>query len=317
MHEALAIHEAYRRGDLEGLKALLGDPPDFPNCRGPAGIGEIVLEYAIYHGPLAFIRTLLEQGADPNYQDRAGFPALIAALSTDRPDRHEIVELLLAFGADIQQRGLNDWTPLHYAAATDDLAAIKLLLARAADPDPEGALGAWVRQFVDPGGVDTQDLLVRITRAIKTQFAYQARTIHGTQTPTETLELRSGTCRDFALLMIEAVRSLGMAARFVTGYLYDPSVDETGASGADAGLGGGTRLAGAGATHAWAQVYLPGAGWVEFDPTNGLVGGAHLIRVAVARDPRQAIALSGSYRGFASDFIEMLVNVRVTAGAPP
>ena len=92
-----------------------------------------------------------------------------------------------------------------------------------------------------------------------------------------------------------------MAARFVTGYLYDPSVDE-GASGADAG----TRLAGAGATHAWVQVYLPGAGWVEFDPTNGLVGGAHLIRVAVARDPRQAIPLSGSYRGFASDFVEML-----------
>ena len=81
MHQALAIHEAYRRGDLEGLKALLGDPPDFPNCRGPAGIGEIILEYAIYHGPLAFIRTLLEQGADPNYQDRAGVPALIAALS--------------------------------------------------------------------------------------------------------------------------------------------------------------------------------------------------------------------------------------------
>ena len=134
MHQALAIHEAYRRGDLEGLKALLGDPPDFPNCRGPAGIGEIILEYAIYHGPLAFIRTLLEQGADPNYQDRAGVPALIAALSTDRPDRYEIVELLLAFGADIQQRGLNDWTPLHYAAATDDLAAIELLLAHGADP---------------------------------------------------------------------------------------------------------------------------------------------------------------------------------------
>ena len=95
----------------------------------------------------------------------------------------------------------------------------------------------------------------------------------------------------------------------MTGYLYDPSVDE-GASGADAG----TRLAGAGATHAWVQVYLPGAGWVEFDPTNGLVGGAHLIRVAVARDPRQAIPLSGSYRGFASDFVEMLVDVRVTAG---
>ena len=135
MHEALAIHDAYRRGDLEALKALLGDPPDFPNCRGPAGAGEIILEYAIYHGPLPFIRTLLELGADPNYQDHAGFPSLIAALSSARADRHELVELLLAFGADIKERGINDWTPLHYAAANDDLEAIELLLAHGADPN--------------------------------------------------------------------------------------------------------------------------------------------------------------------------------------
>ena len=181
-------------------------------------------------------------------------------------------------------------------------------------PDPEGAVSAWARQFVDCGGVDTQELLVRITRAIKARFAYQRRAIHGTQAPTETLALGSGTCRDFALLMIEAVRSLGMAARFVTGYLYDPSADE---AGGEAGSESRTGLVGSGATHAWVQVYLPGAGWVEFDPTNGLVGGAHLIRVAVARDPRQAVPLFGSYHGYASDFIEMLVDVRVTAGAGP
>ncbi|MEM7505022.1 MAG: transglutaminase family protein [Pseudomonadota bacterium] len=165
-------------------------------------------------------------------------------------------------------------------------------------PDPEGAVSAWARQFVAPGGIDTQELLVCITHAIKERFVYQARAIHGTQTPTETLALGSGTCRDFALFMIEAVRSLGMPARFVTGYLYDPSAGEA--------------LLGTGATHAWVQVYLPGAGWVEFDPTNGLVGGAHLIRVAVARDPRQAMPLKGSFHGYASDFIEMLVDVRVT-----
>ena len=171
-------------------------------------------------------------------------------------------------------------------------------------PDPEGAVSAWARQFVDPGGVDTQELLVRINREIKARFDYQPRAIHGTQTPTETLALGSGTCRDFALFMIEAVRSLGMAARFVTGYLYDPSID-----------GASDGMVGSGATHAWVQVYLPGAGWVEFDPTNGLVGGAHLIRVAVARDPRQAIPLSGAYSGYATDFIEMQVDVRVSAGA--
>jgi len=135
MHEALPIHDAYERGDLEALKALLGDPPDFPNCRGPAGAGAIILEYAIYHSPLPFVWTLLEQGADPNYQDHARFPSLIAALSSARSDRHELIELLLASGADVQQRGINDWTPLHYAAVTDDLEAIELLLAHGADPN--------------------------------------------------------------------------------------------------------------------------------------------------------------------------------------
>jgi ankyrin repeat protein len=135
MGDALALHEAYETGDVAALKRLLGDPPDFPNCRGPAGLGEIVLEYAIYHSPLAFVRTLLELGADPNYQDHAGFPALIAALSTNRADRYQIIELLLAAGADIQQRGINDWTPLHYAAAASDLAGIELLLAHGADPN--------------------------------------------------------------------------------------------------------------------------------------------------------------------------------------
>jgi transglutaminase-like putative cysteine protease len=169
--------------------------------------------------------------------------------------------------------------------------------------DPDGAVGAWARGFLDSGETtNTQELLVRITRAFKERFLYQERSIHGTQTPIQTLQRGSGTCRDFALLMIEAVRSLGLAARFVTGYLYDPALD-----------GRGSRLAGAGSTHAWVQVYLPGAGWIEFDPTNGLIGGPHLIRVGVARDPKQAIPLEGSYRGAAADFIEMAVEVKVTA----
>ena len=124
----------------------------------------------------------------------------------------------------------------------------------------------------------------------------------GTQSPLVTLELRRGTCRDFALFMIEAVRSLGLAARFVTGYVYVPSRD-------------GTTTLGGGSTHAWCQVYLPGAGWVEFDPTNGIVGNRDLIRVAVARDPRQAIPLHGSYDGAASDALGMTVQVNVTTSS--
>jgi ankyrin repeat protein len=133
--DPIALHQAYQAGDLAAVRALLGNPPDFPNSANPAGLADSCLEYAIHHSPLAFVRTLLDLGADPNYEDPAGFPALIAALSTGRLDRLEIVELLLTFGADIQQRGVNDYTPLHYAACTDDSKAIELLLAHGADPN--------------------------------------------------------------------------------------------------------------------------------------------------------------------------------------
>jgi ankyrin repeat protein len=129
---ARALDDAYRTGDLAPLRAALGDPPDFPNVSNPPGLAASCLEYAIYHSPLAFIRTLLELGAEPNYPDDAGFPCLIAALSSGRLDR---LALLLARGADIEQRGINDYTPLHYAASTDDSRAIGLLLARGADPE--------------------------------------------------------------------------------------------------------------------------------------------------------------------------------------
>lgn len=170
-------------------------------------------------------------------------------------------------------------------------------------PDPEGQVDRWARSFMnDRSTIETQELLERINKAISERFDYQRRYAVGVQAPVDTLELGSGSCRDFALLMMEAVRALGFAARFVSGYLYDPA-SET----------GDEALRGAGDTHAWVQIYLPGAGWAEFDPTNGLVGGANLIRVAVARDPSQALPLQGSYRGAAEDFIDMAVEVTVSA----
>jgi transglutaminase-like putative cysteine protease len=99
--------------------------------------------------------------------------------------------------------------------------------------------------------------------------------------------------------MMEAIRTLGLAARFVSGYIYVPDRD------------GGDRLLGGGSTHAWCQVYLPGAGWVEFDPTNGIVGNTDLIRVAVARDPRQALPLTGSFFGSLDDEAGMSISVVV------
>lgn len=128
--ESLRIHEAFEAGDLAALRRALG--PELPNCTVPPTRVHC-LEYAIYHAPLSLVRSLLELGADLDYAS-AGFPSLIAALSSKRRDRAELLALLLDAGADVEQRGLNDWTPLHYAAAQDDPAAIELLLAHGADP---------------------------------------------------------------------------------------------------------------------------------------------------------------------------------------
>ena len=129
-------------------------------------------------------------------------------------------------------------------------------------PDRRARSRAWALRAPGRGRDWHARAADALTREIKQRLRYAARDDEGTQAPLETLARGGGTCRDYALLMMEAVRSLGFAARFVTGYLYDPALD-----------GGPSGIQGAGATHAWVQVYLPGAGWVEFDPTNGIVGG--------------------------------------------
>jgi transglutaminase-like putative cysteine protease len=156
----------------------------------------------------------------------------------------------------------------------------------------------WARRFVsNDGTTDTVAMLSDMAISIKRDFTYVARHEKGTQTPIETLAKRQGTCRDFAVLMIEAVRALGFAARFVSGYVYNPSRSED-------RLGGGN-------THAWVRIFLPGSGWVEFDPTNGIIGNRGLIRVAVARDPYQAIPLSGTWSGFPASYQGMQIEVEV------
>ena len=182
-------------------------------------------------------------------------------------------------------------------------------------PDPNGEIDHWVRKFLLPGRpTPTGQLLMTLTCAIKEGFTYTRRSEHGTQDPVVTVRSGRGSCRDFALLMMEAARSLGLAARFVSGYLYVPSRDGRRDSRRE-GRRAGAAHVGGGSTHAWCQVYLPGAGWVEFDPTNGIIGNRDLIRVAVARDPSQAVPLSGTYAGSPDDELGMKVQVNVEAEA--
>lgn len=170
-------------------------------------------------------------------------------------------------------------------------------------PDPDREVERWARRFLrGDGPTDTRELLASLTLAVRQHFAYIARTERGVQDPLHTLRLGSGTCRDFAVLTIEALRSLGLAARFVSGYLYVPE--------RSGHIGGG-------ATHAWLRVYVPGAGWVELDPTNGIIGNRDLIRVAIARDHRQVLPLHGTWTGFPSDDLGMTVDVTVTADPLP
>ena len=132
----LRLEAAYRAGDLAGVKAVLGWPESFPNSPQPMAFacGDWPLVTAIGLSPLRFIRRLLDLGADPNFEALDGFPSLMNALDVDRPDRCEVMALLLRYGARTDQRGLNDWTPLHYAVVRRNLEAVKLLLAHGADP---------------------------------------------------------------------------------------------------------------------------------------------------------------------------------------
>lgn len=189
--------------------------------------------------------------------------------------------------------------PVHYDAAERiDLGPC----LKVGHPGDAAALAAWVAQVLPqlPGG--SLQVLDALGSAVHGAFRYARREVEGTQTPAGTIRLGSGTCRDFALLFIEAARSLGFAARFVTGYLHDE------AAGDDAG----EDMTGGGATHAWADVFVPGAGWVEFDPTNRIIASRKLIRVANTRTPSQAMPVSGTFIHEGGAMVRLQVTVRVT-----
>jgi transglutaminase-like putative cysteine protease len=161
--------------------------------------------------------------------------------------------------------------------------------------DPGNRVASWARGFVRSNPTDTLALLADLNNGIAASISYQSRDTEGTQSPLETLDRGWGSCRDFAVLLIEAARCLGFGARVVSGYLYNPTA------------------IGAGATHAWADIYVPGSGWIAYDPTNRTIGGGNLIRVAVTRDIAQAAPITGSFVGTADSYLGMTVDVSVTA----
>jgi transglutaminase-like putative cysteine protease len=166
--------------------------------------------------------------------------------------------------------------------------------------DPDAVLQNWARSFVRSDPTDTLSLLKDLNAGVAQRIQYQSREVEGTQSPNETLDCGWGSCRDFAVLFAEAARTLGFGVRIVSGYLHDPNHDQVGS-------------AEAGSTHAWAEVFVPGAGWITFDPTNRSVGGRNLIPVAVARDIGQCTPVSGSFFGASGSFLTL--NVEVSVGS--
>ncbi|WP_372017175.1 transglutaminase N-terminal domain-containing protein [Tistrella mobilis] len=164
--------------------------------------------------------------------------------------------------------------------------------------DAAERLSDWAEGFVMGRPTDTLSLLKDLSNGVAVQIAYESRETEGTQGPLETLDRGWGSCRDFAVLFTEAARTLGFGARLVSGYLYNPGGDQLGSSAA-------------GSTHAWAEVFLPGAGWIPFDPTNRAIGSANLIPVAVARNIQQILPVAGSFAGADVDRSVMDVVVKV------
>jgi transglutaminase-like putative cysteine protease len=177
-------------------------------------------------------------------------------------------------------------------------------------PSARRELNSWTAAFLRNGkSADLYELLVGMTQTIKQTIRHVSRHEEGIQDPVQTLTLGSGTCRDVAVLMIAALRSRGIAARFVSGYVHLVDDDDEEENEEDDIAGGNT--------HAWVQAYVPGPGWVDFDPAAGITGNQNLVRVATAQHPREAIPLQGTWYGLSSDHLAMNVAVRVRAICSP
>ena len=202
--------------------------------------------------------------------------------------------------ADFRAADIEDFARIYpFAYASEDWPGLQRFIQPLS---PHPAIDRWSATFFRKDGTaDTHELLGDMTRTIRRTFKHVSRHEKGIQAPVSTLYRGSGSCRDLAVLMITALRARGIAARFVSGYLHLADDDE---DDDDCAAGGNT--------HAWVQVYVPGPGWVDLDPSGGSVGNENLIRVAVAPQPREAIPLQGIWFGTAADYLAMKVAVKVT-----
>lgn len=166
-------------------------------------------------------------------------------------------------------------------------------LGQLRDPNPPDAgVTQWARGFVAGPSTDTLSLLKDLNDGVHSAISYEVRCEENTQPAAETLQRRAGACRDSAELFLTCVRSLGFAGRAVSGYLADPG-----------------RTGGGNAAHAWAEVYLPGPGWIAFDPTNRGLGAAGLIKVAVGSASARLLPVVGSHTGEPGDSLGLEVQV--------
>ena len=212
--------------------------------------------------------------------------------------------VLRRYGSKLPQQSAQHWrsgAPIAYGANEAVVLAPFMLPALT---DPQGELARFASNAVATGGNGLGHPLLDLSRAIHSALAYDLRFEEGTLTPLQTLARGRGSCRDYAWLFIESARHLGYAARFVSGYLHNFPLF----SGASAAM-----TASVGYSHAWAEVFVPGDGWVEFDPTNALVGDHHLIRVSVTRTPGEAMPVSGSFEGVGGAAMDVRVTIEQVA----
>ena len=238
--------------------------------------------------------------------DAYGNSVAVAHFATPADTLDIVSELVIQrFGSALPRTEIEPATAVIGVVYTEAERAVLQPYLDLAAADPDGVLDAWLAEFRNRVGDGSGHLLRDLAHAIYSGLSYAVRYDEGTQHPADSVRQGSGACRDYAWLFIELARRLGFASRFVTGYIHDRSPDAAG------------LVSSVGLTHAWADVFIPGDGWVEFDPTNDLVADRQLLRVAVARVPEDASPVSGSFTGLTGSFLGLSVGVTIEAIEAP